>query len=405
MKNFKSIINEADANRFRYKRYSHRHNNYDYNVTDNNEHFEGEYATVSPRKRNGEKNKHTSEFVSTHAKHLPPETMNLIKLLKNLDEEKLNILKDCEMTIVILDRIISLRDSDRGKPAKLPKETIKQLKDLKCCEETIKLNSRRLVKGQNYLFLYKFLRSFGYDNDTINEIIENNLNVIFNENLTSLNSKDVDIIRNIIPDNVSNKEIFNFVVNYSNINIKTKIKKVLSVFKIKENEEQIIEEYIRKNGLVQNFSGEEEKNAKFLKTISKLGGVSFTNLQQNVVNNLDVLLTTSFKKLLNYMAMFEYGRLDYEVLDSNLGVIREYETEFPIELYRYIEKSHEENLPLRSLETINRIKENYSYDTLKKRFPIVVGDGNVITNIRIKYKEKLNAQIKEHNFRRQRKEV
>ena len=148
-----------------------------------------------------------------------------------------------------------------------------------------------------------------------------------------------------------------------------------------------------------------KKNAKFLKTISKLGEVSFTNLQQNVVNNLDVLLTTSYTKLFNYMAMFEYGRLDYEVLNSNLGVIREYEAEFPIELYRYVEKLHEVNLPLRSLETINRIKDDYSYDVLKRTYPVVVDKENVVTKISRKYKDKLNAQIMENNFKRQRKEV
>ena len=105
------------------------------------------------------------------------------------------------------------------------------------------------------------------------------------------------------------------------------------------------------------------------------------------------------------MAMFEYGGLDYEVLNSNLGVIREYEAEFPIELYRYVEKSHEENLPLRSLETINRIKDNYSYDVLKRTYPVVVDKENVVTKISRKYKDKLNAQIMENNFKRQRKEV
>lgn len=361
---------------------------------------EDKYITVCPRSRKEDKVILAPEFISMHARRFSPETINLIELLGTLDEENMNILKDCEMTGVILDRVVSFYDWDIGKSTKLSKEILNYLDSMGYSKENAGLRNRSLVKGQNYLFLYKILRSFGYDNYTINKVIEENVYVIIEEDFSLLNNKkSIDYIRSMIPDTASNEEIFNFVVNYS------KLKKILNTFKIKENEEQIIKEHIKKNGLVQNFSGEEEKNAKFLKTISKLGGVSFTNLQQNVVNNLDVLLTISYTKLFNYMAMFEYGGLDYEVLNSNLGVIREYEAEFPIELYRYVEKSHEENLPLRSLETINRIKDNYSYDVLKRTYPVVVDKENVVTKISRKYKDKLNAQIMENNFKRQRKEV
>ena len=121
-------------------------------------------------------------------------------------------------------------------------------------KENAGLRNRRLVKGQNYLFLYKILRNFGYDNYTINKVIEENVYVTIEEDFSLLNNKkSIDYIRSMIPDTASNEEIFNFVVNYS------KLKKILNTFKIKENEEQIIKEHIKKNGLVQSFSGEEEK--------------------------------------------------------------------------------------------------------------------------------------------------
>lgn len=332
---------------------------------------------------------------------LEPREKFLIDFLEVIDEEELRITRDCQISCVIFDRIANTREYDKGMPKTLSKTLIKTMLSLGISKERIEEKSRYILKGLNYLFLYKFLRTYKMDNADINRVIEDNINVLMTEDFSFLNNeKEISYIKQIIPYTEVNKETFTFLTNYS------RLKRILNTFDMNEETKlQFIDKYLSEHSMENEFNDDAVRNAKRLNTLAKLEKLDYNKFLINSLNNIDVIYDSSYTKLLSYIAMFNYGNLDFEVLQENLGVIKEYEEEFPVSLYRYISKIKDENLSSSSLSTIEKIKENYNLKTLKKEYPIIANNENKIIEITREYKKKINEKICEHNLKKTRKEV
>ena len=363
-------------------------------MMDNNNKKEKSY--VFGRRINEEK--HTQTISS---RGLDPKEKFIIDFLEIIDEEELSLTRDCNIPLVNFDRISSMRDCDKGMPKTLSKDLVKTMLSLGFSKDLIKQNSRHILKGLNYLFLYKFLRSYKMDNLNINRIIEENLDVLMSEDFSFLNNeKEISYIKQIIPYTEVNKETFTFLTNYS------RLKRILNTFDMSEEAKlEFIDKYLSNHSMKKEFNADAIKNAKILNTLAKIEKVDYNKFLMNSLNNIDVIYDSSYTKLLSYIAMFNYGNLDYEVLQENLGVIKEYDEELPVSLYRYISRAEDENLSSSSLSTIERIKENYNLKTLKKEYPIIVDNQNKIIEITRAYKKKINEKISEHNLNKTRKGV
>lgn len=320
----------------------------------------------------------------------------LVDFLEMIDEENLNILNDCGITRIILDRFFVSKNDD-ATPKDLSKENIKILLSLDYSKEDIEMKKRPIVRGQNYLFLYKFLKSYGLENSKINEIIEDHIDIINDNDFTFLNNnKEIFQIKNIIQYKEVTEELFEFIVNYA------KIKKVLNAFEIDEKSKLDLVQELLNSDMNFDFNKDAVKNAKFLNTTAKLEKIDYNKFLSNIIKNFNVVLYSNHSKILSYIAMFNYGGLDVQVLQNNLGIIDEYKEEFPTILYRYICKLNSNNLSFKTLDSLYRIKENYNIKTLKKDYPLILENENIISVITRDYKKQMNKKINEYNMSRKR---
>lgn len=309
----------------------------------------------------------TSEKAKGHKYFVPFDQRYIVDGLRKEDKDNLSITKDCAITNVLFNKINASGD---------------------------------INKGKNYLSLYKLLKKLGYSNEDINSIIGDNL--FWFDNFRFDDLEDLDNVLKILGEDKSSINDLNKIVNtmyrYSKMKkILNKLKldeqfeqNLLECFVSKEQDKPVEQEEIKKYNAVKN-------NASALYTLAMTQKIDNLVLAESILTNFENLGKIDERTIINYLSVFNLAGLDYAVLNGNINIITEFiEKEiYPSVLYRYvrevINQKHKSDCVI-SLDTLQIIIENYSYESLKAKYPLFLEGRPVLEILRKDYIKEINAK-------------